>query len=231
VKTARLNFLSFIFRQEETDVPDIYVNGIDVSHFNGTVDWSRVAAGGIAFAYAKATEGMHTRDARFEANYDGIKASNLLRGAYHFFHAELDAAAQANNFLSVVSALAPGDLPPMLDVEAAPDGLSAASIAAGVRIWLDAVQQALGRTPVLYTSASFSKEFSVFPLWVAHYTTRPSPNLPAGFSDFTFWQFDEHQTVDGISGSVDMDRFNGSLEDLKQLSGLEEQAEHDAHLE
>lgn len=219
-------------------MPDIYVNGIDVSHFNGTVDWSRVAAGGIAFAYAKATEGMHTRDARFEANYDGIKASNLLRGAYHFFHADLDAAAQANNFLSVVSALAPGDLPPMLDVEAAPDGLSAASIAAGVRIWLDAVQQALGRTPVLYTSASFwnarltgSREFSVFPLWVAHYTTRPSPNLPAGFSDFTFWQFDEHQTVDGISGSVDMDRFNGSLEDLKQLSGLEEQAEHDAHLE
>jgi lysozyme len=208
-------------------VPDIYVNGIDVSHFNGTVDWSRVAAAGIVFAYAKATEGMHTRHTQFEANYDGIKTSNLLRGAYHFFHAELDAAAQAERFLSVVPALVPGDLPPMLDVESAPDGLSAAHIASGVQTWLDAVQQAIGRTLVIYTSASFwnarltgASGFAVYPLWVAHYTTKPSPNLPTGFSEFTFWQFDEHQTVDGITGNVDMDRFKGSPDALKLLSGL-----------
>jgi lysozyme len=96
---------------------DDHVNGIDVFHNNGTIDWENVAAAGVSFAFAKATEGETFRDPKFNANYTEMKNNGIIRGAYHFFRPNKDGRKQAENFLKLVQALGPGDLPPSLDVE------------------------------------------------------------------------------------------------------------------
>lgn len=204
---------------------DVYTNGIDVSHYNGVVDWKKVADSGIAFAYVKATEGTQTKDPQFSANYAGVKDNGLLRGAYHFFHPSLDAKAQSANFLQLVSILGAGDLPPALDVEIA-ENQNASTIAKGVQQWLDLVETALGRTPIIYTGASFwnanvgkTGNFAKYPLWVAHYTSKPSPNIPSAFTDYTLWQYSESGSVAGITGTTDLNRFKGGLDGLKGLAG------------
>jgi lysozyme len=200
-------------------------SGIDVSHHNGVVDWGQVAGSGVGFACAKATEGMNTQDAQFNANYSGMQQNNILRGAYHFFHPEVDAQAQAANFLQLVTQVSPGDLPPALDVEIN-GGQNANTIAGAIQQWLDKIEQTLGRTPVIYTSASFwnanlppGNAFARYPLWVAHYTTNPAPHVPNGFPGYVFWQYSESGSVPGISGTVDMDWFNGDMNALAQLAG------------
>lgn len=204
------------------------VRGIDVSHHNGAINWQKVHAAGIAFAYTKATEGVGLNDTHFTTNYAVIKSNGMLRGAYHFFRPRSDAQAQADSFLHVVNRLEPGDdLPPTLDVEA-DDGQSAKVIISGVQKWLDVVEAKLGRTPIIYTSASFwnaklngTTQFVTHLLWVAHYTFKPKPIIPTGFAKYTIWQFSEKGTVNGINSlSVDLDRFNGTLDDLKKLAGL-----------
>ena len=203
---------------------DNLTNGIDVSHYNGVVDWARVAKAGIAFAYAKATEGAVHQDTEFTTNYAGIGQNAILRGLYHFFRPSADAQAQATNFLKSLPQLVIGDLPPALDVEVS-DGQGAQVIVNGIQQWLNQVEATLGCTPVIYTSASFwnanlarNTTFSRYPLWVAHYTHNPAPNLPAGFADFTLWQYSESGQVPGITGSVDMNRFNGTIDDLRQIA-------------
>jgi lysozyme len=190
--------------------------GIDVSHWQGTIDWNAVAADGVEFAFIKATEGGDYTDPRFAANWAGAQRAGVVRGAYHFFRPQTDALAQAAHFLRTVQ-LSPGDLPPVLDVEVT-DGRSAAQIAAGVRAWLQEVERATGRRPILYTRASFwtgqmGGGFGEYPLWVAHYGVS-QPNIPAEWSGWTFWQHSDAGRVDGISGDVDLDWFNGGRAEL-----------------
>ena len=205
---------------------DDKVRGIDVSHNNGTIDWQKVAAAGIAFAFAKATESTGFVDPQFNTNYAAMKSNGLLRGSYHFFRPKSDAQAQAQNFLKVVPQLGPGDLPPTLDVEVN-DGKSASDIIQGVQQWLETVGSALGCKPIIYTSASFwnanlsgTNQFADHPLWVAHYTSKAQPNIPQGFTGYTIWQFTEQGTISGISGNADLDRYNGTLDQLRKLAGL-----------
>jgi len=200
--------------------------GIDLSHYNGPVDYGRLAAGGVVFAYLKASEGRFTKDPLYATNYAGLQQNHVVRGAYHFFYPQLDAQAQALNFLSVVTQCPAGDLPPALDVEVSGEQ-SASAIAAAMQRWLDLVQKNLGRTPVIYTCAGFwntalggTSAFAGYPLWVAEYTNNLQPEIPAGFSDFVFWQYSQSGSVPGISGNVDLDWFNGSQTDLNQLAGL-----------
>ena len=77
------------------------LQGIDVSHYQGTVDWGKVKSTGKVFAFAKATESTGSTDSQFATNWAAMKAAGVIRGAYHFFHADQDAAAQANHFLQV----------------------------------------------------------------------------------------------------------------------------------
>jgi len=94
-----------------------------------------------------------------------------------------------------------------------------------VLTWLERVEAALGLRPILYTRRGFVQTYFPDPgqltdylLWVAHYTGKPAPDVPAGWQDWTFWQFSETGTVPGIAGSVDLDRFNGTLEQLRALA-------------
>lgn len=197
--------------------------GIDVSHWQGTVDWQRVAGHGISFAFIKATEGGDYTDPAFAANWAGAAPAGVARGAYHFYRPQTDAAAQAEHFLRTVQ-LRAGDLPPVLDVEVT-DGRSASAIAAGVRTWLETVERATGRRPIVYTRASFWSaqmgDFGAYPLWVAHYSAA-SPNIPAGWSGWTFWQHSDAGRVAGISGDVDLNWFAGGGDDLQAFVATEQ---------
>lgn len=204
---------------------DACLQGLDVSHFNGQIDWMRVAADPSrpAFAYAKASQGCGNADPMFTANYAGIKEAKLLRGAYHMFCPDQPAGAQAEHFLSVLGR-AGGDRAPMLDVELAGHGVGQAAYAAAVTAWLDAVGTALQCKPVIYTNARFWNAnlgsfdaFCAYPLWIAEYTAQPAPVLPAGATRYALWQYSDTGRMAGIAGNVDLDRFNGDADALRAL--------------
>ena len=106
--------------------------GIDVSHYQGDVNWFAVAGGGVKFAFAKATEGNTWVDTRFTQNWSRIQEVGLVRGAYHFGRPGRDAETQAVHFASVVGPLGFNDLPPVLDIEE-DDGQSAEHVLAWSR--------------------------------------------------------------------------------------------------
>ena len=194
--------------------------GIDVSHFQGDVDWQAVKAAGCVFAFAKATEGAGVVDPHFASNWAGMKAAGILRGAYHFYRAAQSAAAQAAHLLSTVRFEA-GDLPPVLDIEVN-DGVTGPALVGGVQTWLDAVEPVAGVTPIIYTNtyfwdAHFNDQFSQYPLWIAHYGPAPEP-LPVGWTVWTFWQYSQSLEIAGVGGAADHDYFNGPLTQLQALA-------------
>jgi lysozyme len=197
--------------------------GVDVSVYQGSIDWTNVKKAGIIFAYARANDGTSYTDPRFSSNWSGMKATGIIRGAYSFFEPSEDATAQANYFLSIIGTLQPGDLPPVLDVEVT-DGESAATIAAGLTNWIKTVELATGRVPVIYTAPGFwngligSTDFSAYPLWAANWGVT-CPTLPEGWANWAIWQYSDSGTIPGISGSVDLDEFNGSTSGILAFGG------------
>jgi lysozyme len=189
--------------------------GMDVSHYQGSVDWEEVRNAGLSFAFAKATEGIDWADPYFTANWEGIKQAGLLRGAYHFFEPDDDAGKQAEWFLATVH-LEPGDLPPVLDVEKTAKAGNAA-LWSGVEAWLAQVQSKSGFRPMLYLSPSFWNDhdppssLTAYPLWAAEYSSQLT--LPKGWACWHFWQYSQSGTVAG-KGPYDVDRFNGTAEQL-----------------
>jgi lysozyme len=195
-----------------------YLSGLDVSHYQGEVDWRSVAESGVSFAFIKATDGIDDIDPRFAQNWAGAKAAGVVRGAYHFFRPRLDAQQQAGHFLRVV-AMDNLALPPALDVEVT-DGLAPSTIQMGIRTWLETVQAAFGCTPIVYTDPSFwrrnvAADFSAYPLWLACYAAEPE--VPATWQAWTFWQHTDRGNVNGISGQVDLNYCAVSSEDLQKL--------------
>jgi lysozyme len=198
------------------------IPGIDVSYYQGTIDWSAVAGDGIAFAVSRTNHGGFI-DPQFEANWTGSREAGLLRSAYQYFNPGDDPVAQATTLIDMIGALEVGDLPPVLDVEST-DGLSPGQIADNIATWLDTVEGSLGRKPIIYTGSYFwndnigSDAFVDHPLWIAHYTQN-CPNLPTVWSDWTMWQYTSSGSVAGIAGNVDRNRFNGPIEALHDLAG------------
>lgn len=193
--------------------------GIDVSHYQGTVSWPAVFQAGIQFAFAKATDGLTWTDPQFAVNWPQMKTAGVLRGAYHFFEPADDAAAQAQFFLQTVQ-LAPGDLPPALDVETV--GSTGTALWEGVETWLQTVAAALGVQPFLYMDPTFADEnqapasLAAYPLWIADYGVA-EPTLPDGWSTWLLWQYSESGTVQGVDSPVDLDLLNGPIANLEAL--------------
>jgi lysozyme len=194
--------------------------GIDVSHYQGTIDWAAVRQAGCSFVFIKATDGVTNADPMFQQNWTQAQQAGLLRGPYHFFRANDDPQTQAHFFCSTVGS--PGDLPPVLDVEIT-SGVSNSQILSGVQTWLQIVESWAGCRPILYTSPGFwdslgTSAFGVYPLWVAEYGVS-APKIPTGWRSWTFWQYSQSGSISGITGSVDLDVFQGTLEELRSFSG------------
>ena len=209
--------------------PAVYIEGIDVSHYQGTIDWAQVPGAGKQFVIMQATVGETYVDPTYAANAAGARAAGLRVTAYHFaFPLTLpdDAILQADWFVEN-AALLPGDLVPALDLEKT-GGLSTGELQAWVSAWLGEVYARLGVRPMIYTSPTFwansmgnttmFADQGIAVLWVAHWDT-VTPTAPAnnwGGQGWTFWQYSDCGRVAGITGCVDLDRYGGA--DLSSLT-------------
>ena len=210
------------------------VTGIDVSRFQGAIDWAAVDAQGIRFAFVQASRGTGFdcdviprncgADLYYASNYAAARAAGIRVGAYHrvFIDPEpiqalrTDARAEADLFVSVVGELRRGDLLPALDVESPFDGASQVQVRVWVKTWLKRVKRKLGARPIIYTNTTSwaatgdTTKFALkgHPLWVANWGVK-SPSVPAanwGGRGWSLWQYTSSGSVPGISGRVDMNR-------------------------
>lgn len=198
------------------------IHGIDVSSYQGNISWPTVAQMQdqdvhIKFAFIKATEGLKSIDKQYNRNWQNAKQANITRGAYHFFIATKSGRLQAQNFIKTVK-LETGDLPPVLDVEEL-YGVRPDSMRSRITAWLTAVEKAYNVKPVIYTSASFYKnflghQFDAYPLWVAHYFVKQQPGVDEGWY---FWQHNATGKISGIKTRVDFNVFSGDTTRFNNL--------------
>jgi GH25 family lysozyme M1 (1,4-beta-N-acetylmuramidase) len=198
--------------------------GIDVSHWQGTIDWAKVRAAGKKFAFIKASEHTSFVDDKYQTNRTNAKANGILVGAYHFARPNLgtaDAYAEADHFIATANWKS-GELRPVLDLEDT-GGLSSSELQTWVKAFVNRIYDRTGVRAIIYVSPSFwstkmgnstwfaQNGYDV--LWIAHWTTASSPSVPAenwGGKSWTFWQYTSDGSVSGISGRVDLDRYKGT---------------------
>lgn len=199
------------------------VHGIDISHYQGDIDWSLLALNRqtdspLHFVFMKATEGGDHGDDTFRNNFTEALNHGFIRGAYHFFIPSTDALKQADFFIRTVQ-LKTGDLPPVLDVEVT-GKKNKAELQRSVKQWLDRVESHYGVKPILYTSYKFKTRylndslFNAYPYWIAHYYVDSVKYQ----GKWDFWQHTDVGNVPGIEEDVDLNVFKGTLEELKKLT-------------
>jgi lysozyme len=199
-----------------TDYP---IHGIDVSKFQGDIDWNAVANSGVKFAWIKATEGGDNADARFQANWTGAKAAGVPHGAYHFVYWCRPPLEEMANFEQ--NAPVENDaLPPVLDVEATPTSktchrhLTQEGAIAEMKVMLDEMERHYGKRPVIYTTVDFYQAiladgaFMDYPIWVR--STKYQPSVKYGPRPWHFWQYQSDGSIAGIQVHVDRDAFFGT---------------------
>jgi GH25 family lysozyme M1 (1,4-beta-N-acetylmuramidase) len=213
------------------------VPGIDVSYWDAGIDWPKVRATGQRYVFMKVTEGDFYSDPTFDDNWAGAKSAGLLRGAYHFFRCNVDPKKQAEKFIDCVNAANDnGELPPVLDLETH-DGQKKEKIVANAKIWLDLVEAEYGKKPIIYSGQYFLQDYlseagggppvwaKDYPLWLAQYPPQyvegSQPFLPRGWFKWNFWQYSEKGQVNGINARVDLNIFNGTLEELYKFAGAQ----------
>lgn len=199
------------------------VEGIDVSVWQADIDWESVKAAGVQYAFARAAYST-SKDDYFDQNWAGMKAAGVIRGAYQYWRPDKDPIAQADALLAIMGPLEPGDLPPVIDVEET-DGVGPVTLTDRLGQWLQHVEAAIGRKPIIYSGKYFwqdnvqSKAFLDYPYWIPNYSLE-CPNLPNGYwPDWQFFQYTSTGHVNGVSGNVDRDQWNGTLQDLQAFAG------------
>jgi lysozyme len=199
------------------------VPGIDVSKYQGRIDWDAVATTPIRFVIMRATLGNVYRDGRFARNAAEARRVGLTVGAYHFAKPSLarwDPRAEADHFLNVVG-LRAGDVVPVLDIEET-GGLSARQLRTWATAWLRRVEERTGVRAMIYSGNYFWHGFMRntpwfahrdHPLWVAHWYVG-APDVPGGRwagRGYTVWQWSAAGRISGIKGPVDRDWMRGNL--------------------
>lgn len=187
--------------------------GIDVSHWQGTIDWQKVKEDGIQFAFIKATEGKGYTDPLFIENVREARRAGIRVGFYHYAtpSAVSDAEEEANWFLSVVRNLQ-HDLPHAYDLEENKAGLTPDQMTAVARRWLERVNEETGEPPLFYSYPHFirtqlvSGRLAPYPLWLASYSSEPPADM-GGWDRWTVLQYTNQGKVSGILGPVDMNEY------------------------
>ncbi len=193
--------------------------GIDVSHYQGQIDWSEVSKhGDICYAFVKATESNYYVDDFYRINMEEGKKYGIAMGSYHFFRANVSIQEQFEQMTSIVDPDMQ-DLVPLIDVEAA-NGVSASIFASRLKEFLSMVEEFYGTPPLLYTYVNFynrylaNKGFTRYPLMIASYSG--ATPLLNDDNAYIMWQYTCRGRIGGIKGDVDRSKFtNGaSLYDI-----------------
>lgn len=195
--------------------------GIDVSHYQGTIDWEKVKLSGqhpVEFMFAKASQGVTILDEQYLRNMDEARRVGILVGSYHYFSSGGSGTEQCDFFMSAIGDV-PQDLLPVVDVEECPRSWGPRSLRRNLRDFLLRMEQKYGMRPIIYTNVFFynmylADGFKDYILFIARYSDE-EPVLVDG-AEWTVWQFSERGRVGGIRHNVDLDCINGkyTLEDL-----------------
>jgi lysozyme len=198
------------------------VVGIDVSEYQGKIRWSYVDTiedkYPLRYVFVRATVGRDRPDRQFKRNWLGAKENKMIRGAYHYYRPNENSLEQAELFIKTVI-LKTGDLPPVLDIEKLPKEQSIERLKVGLKRWLKAVEKHYGVRPIIYTGEKYyddflKEEFSDYLFWIANYNFYREEIQ----DDWLFWQFTEKATVPGIDTKVDVNIYNGDLQQLQFIT-------------
>lgn len=196
------------------------VHGVDVSRWQGNIDWERLRSQGANFAYIKATDGGDHLDPMFRKNWRASHAAGLKRGAYHFFYWCRSAESQAKWFIRNVPKVA-GALPPVIDVEWNGESRcrkrpSPARVREKMQVFMDMLERHYGQRPVIYTAPDFYRDnlkgaFPNHPFWLRAVAQHPSKVYPG--RKWLFWQYSGSGLSHGVRGKIDLNAFRGSESD------------------
>lgn len=195
--------------------------GIDVSQYQGTIDWDNVEVieeqFELKFVVVRATAGSNKLDSKFKKNWRNLTESLYIQGAYHYYRPDENSTDQANNFIENVK-LRKGHLPPILDIEKMPKGQSMDKLKEGLQNWLTIVEKHYGIKPIIYSGEKYyedflQKDFPGYQFWIANY----NPWKEKIHDDYLMWQFTEKAQLHGIDELVDVNVFNGNVDDLKKI--------------
>lgn len=198
------------------------VRGVDVSRYQGQINWELLASNDISFAFIKATEGSSHVDSCFSYNYEEARKTGLRVGAYHFFSYDSEGQTQADHYIAVVEKT-DGMLPPVIDLEFYGDKEQNPPAQDQVRqeltVMLDRLEEYYGMKPIIYaTEKSYTlylaNAFQEYDIWIRNVIT--SPHL-SDHREWTFWQYTNRRKLEGYQGDenyIDMNVFRGSSEDF-----------------
>lgn len=195
--------------------------GIDVSEYQDKINWDKVKEidGGypIEFVFVRASIGNERADKKFKTYWKKAKEKGFICGAYHYYRPNENSIEQADNFIKQVT-LVEGDFPPVLDIEKLPKTQSIDRLKVGLRRWLEKVEAHYGVKPIIYSGESYYEDFlkddfEEYPFWIANYT--------AFYKDiddeWSIWQLTENGRIPGIKGPVDINIYNGTSVEMKDL--------------
>jgi lysozyme len=193
------------------------IQGVDVSHHQGDIDWQRLKSENAQFAYIKASEGATFTDPKFVVNWNGALEAGVMPGAYHYFTLCKPGAEQAGNFLKALESVDGIGLPPAVDLEFGgncrerpdPD-----AFASQLEAFLAALRTATGCSPVLYVTREFYRSYITGRLkdnrfWVRDIYSRPRLR---DLSQWHLWQFANRGRLPGVETHIDLNVFNGTSE-------------------
>lgn len=192
--------------------------GIDISHYQGNINWEKVKKSHhpIEFVIARSTMGKNGRDKKYLENVRNAREKGYVVGAYHYYRPNEHSADQAKNFIKHTK-LYSGDIIPVLDIENLPKVQSKARLREGLKNWLRIVERQYGVKPMIYTSQTYWEDylrgcgFDGYPLWIAAYSSHRRQDQTV--KDAHMHQFTEQVRISGISYPVDGN-------DLKSFDGI-----------
>lgn len=194
---------------------DTIYEGIDVSSWQGEIDFSQVKASGIEVVYIKSSEGFRSVDSYFEQNYANAKNAGLKVGFYHYVTARSveDAVKQANFFVSTISGKNP-DCKLAMDFESF-GSLGREEINQIALTFMQTVKNVSGKDVIIYSdeynaNSTFESNLATYPLWVAQYEVS-EPTVREHWSNWAGWQYTDMGEVPGISSYVDRDKFTNEV--------------------
>ncbi|THK36542.1 glycosyl hydrolase [Ensifer sp. MPMI2T] len=196
------------------------VHGVDVSRWQGEINWAKLRTQGANFAYIKATDGGDHLDPMFKKNWRRAKEAGLKRGAYHFFYWCRTAGEQADWFIRNVPREA-GALPPVIDVEWNGESSckrrpSRERVLEKMQVFMDKLERHYGQRPIIYTAPDFYRDnlkgaFPNHPFWLRSVAAHPSKVYPG--RKWLFWQYSGSGLSHGVDGRIDLNVFHGSEDD------------------
>lgn len=216
----RYAFYQGYIRMNYPSLTDYPVQGIDVSHHQGKIDWDRLDKQIVQFAFIKATEGEDHRDSLFVENRKQAKSNGIAVAAYHYFTFCRPGAVQSQNFIYTVPKESI-DLPPIVDLEYGGNCKidRVTDLTAEIEEYIRVVENHYNKKVIIYTTYEFYNnyllnQFNDNPIWIRDILS--TPELKDG-KKWSFWQYTNRGRIDGINTIVDQNAFAGNEDEFLQF--------------